>query len=133
MLYTLGSQLTEREGTTEDGPPPSEEQYLEFPMYDVRNKLTSVTSATVVFPLAKSVQTLLHDDNIDISLVDRLCNLIKRSRVIWKSKMGCHKICPRCWFGHCPNDWYSYIPECISAERYPQKFLLDAIWSKFVE
>jgi hypothetical protein len=92
MLYTLGSQLTEREGTTEDGPPPSEEQYLEFPMYDVRNKLTSVTSATVVFPLAKSVQTLLHDDNIDISLVDRLCNLIKRSRVIWKSKMGCHKI-----------------------------------------
>ena len=38
--------------------------------------------------------------------------------------------------GIAPNetdDWFSYIPECISAERYPQKFLLDAIWSKFVE
>lgn len=46
---------------------------------------------------------------------------------------GLPQDCPRCWFGHCPNDWYSYIPECISAERYPQKFLLDAIWSKFVE
>lgn len=31
------------------------------------------------------------------------------------------------------NDWYSYIPACISPERYPQKFLLDALWSKFVE
>lgn len=31
------------------------------------------------------------------------------------------------------KDWFSYIPECISAERYPQKFLLDALWCKFDE
>lgn len=31
------------------------------------------------------------------------------------------------------NDWFSYIPECISAERYPQKFLLDALWCNFDE
>lgn len=92
MLYTLGSQLTESEGTTEDRPPPSEEQHLEFPIDDVRNKLMSVTSASVVFSLARSVQTLLHDDSSDLSLVDRLCKLIKRSRVIWKPKIGCHKI-----------------------------------------
>jgi hypothetical protein len=92
MLHTLGSQLTEREGITEDGSPLSEEQHLEFPMDDVRNKLMSITSATVVFSLAKSVQTLLHDDSSDLSLVNSLCKLIKRSRVIWKPKIGCHKI-----------------------------------------
>jgi hypothetical protein len=93
----LGSQLTESEGNGEDGIPPSkhprrEEQHLEFPMDDVRNKLVSVTSATVVFPLAKSAQALLHNDSSNISLVDGLSRLIKRSRVIWKPEIGCHKI-----------------------------------------
>jgi hypothetical protein len=31
------------------------------------------------------------------------------------------------------NDWYEFIPECISPERYPWKFLLDLVWWKFVE
>lgn len=31
------------------------------------------------------------------------------------------------------NDWFSYIPISMSAERYPQKFLLDALWCKFDE
>jgi hypothetical protein len=52
----------------------------------------SITSATVVFPIAKSVQTLLNDDSSDPSFMEGLCKLIKRSRVVWKAKMGCHKI-----------------------------------------
>jgi hypothetical protein len=97
LLDIFGSQLIESEGNTEDGTPPSkhlkrEEPHLEFPMDDVRNKLMSITSATVVFPLAKSTQTLLHDDSLNLPLVDELRELIKRSCVIWKPKMGCHKI-----------------------------------------
>lgn len=97
LLNVFLPQLIESENNAEDGSslsehPRREEQHFEFPMDDIRNKLMSVTSATGVFPLAKSVQALLHSDSTNLSLVDGLRELIKRSRVIWKPNMGCHKI-----------------------------------------
>lgn len=76
--------------------PPREEKNLKFPEDDVRNKLMGLTSANVVFPLSTPVQHLVLGDTPNLSLVEQLHELVRRSRVLWKPKIGRHKIVLGC-------------------------------------
>ncbi|KAF2277835.1 uncharacterized protein EI97DRAFT_500070 [Westerdykella ornata] len=71
---------------------------VEAPRYpdDVRQFLYGNVSAAVVFPLSESVRSLIESDDDESSLAHSVRRLVEQSEVVWKPKLGNHKIVLKC-------------------------------------
>jgi aminoglycoside phosphotransferase (APT) family kinase protein len=71
---------------------------VDVPLFpdDVRQLLDGQTSATVLFPLSESVRGLIESDENESSLARSIRKLVEQSEVVWKPKIGRHKIVLKC-------------------------------------